>query len=83
MDRARPYVAPLPAWRPSDCKYVVHKECYTTGGHSCAQVREAQRTKPFIFLAADESDRERWISNLAAVRDSIERTDDSAPRPTA
>ena len=61
-------------WRARDrpvCKYVVHKECYTTGGHTCKDVVAAQSTKPHIFMAADESDRERWLSNLATLRDSL------------
>ena len=58
-------------WGAAVCKYAVHKECYPTGGHTCQEVAAAQRTRPVIFMAADETDCERWLSNLVALRDSV------------
>jgi len=37
------------------------------------------KAKPLIFMAADEADRERWLNNLAAVRDTVQAgADDNA-----
>ena len=63
------------------CKYVAHRECYEIGGHTCEEVRTAMKAKPLIFMAADEADRERWLSNLAAVRDTVQAGADDAAAP--
>jgi hypothetical protein len=66
----------------TECSFVVHRECYTLGA-TCAEVGAAHHTRPLTFLAADETERERWLANLVALRDSVAASPAAPTTPKA
>lgn len=53
------------------CKFTAHSHCYALPGPTCRDIQTLKDIKPLIFLASDEGERDRWVSQLMLIRDAV------------